>query len=129
MLGVAWLMRMHLTVRVCPDAGEEVAGKLSLRVQQLDVSVETKTKVCSLCVACSLIGARGYWLHQSHYTAASLAPHCHAQSGYVSTSPCHSSLPAIMHVSVLTAPFAALSTAGQCVCHDCGISSIPGHAW
>jgi hypothetical protein len=26
-------------------AGEEVAGKLSLRVQQLDVSVETKTKV------------------------------------------------------------------------------------
>jgi hypothetical protein len=28
-----------------PAAGDVVAGKLSLRVQQLDVSCETKTKV------------------------------------------------------------------------------------
>ena len=31
-------------VHTCSCAGEEVAGKLSMRVQQLDVAVETKTR-------------------------------------------------------------------------------------
>jgi regulator of protease activity HflC (stomatin/prohibitin superfamily) len=33
-------------------AGKRVAGQLTLRLQQLDVRCETKTKVCMFCLAC-----------------------------------------------------------------------------
>lgn len=44
-----------------PLAGEWLAGRLSLRVQSLDVRCDTKTKVCFLCgegffVVCDVIG-------------------------------------------------------------------------
>lgn len=46
LLVACWFLLDRLpTKHVQPPAGEEVAGKLSLRVQQLDVAVETKTKV------------------------------------------------------------------------------------
>jgi hypothetical protein len=81
-----------------PSAGEEVAGKLSLRVQQLDVAVETKTKVCTP-PACQRL------MHTPHNPVHALNLRHHRPA-----------LPL------------SLDDAGQCVCHDGGVSSVPSNA-